>query len=134
MSPQSQSLDEAIRKREGERNVFGKTRVRVRVGSQQTEGFYNPRIKRQVTAVFRNEKGQFQSRNEFMRKPIRVTVDPFPNLTNTKSPISQLGLDRKQSIKLYGNETTRDIVGPFTQWFFENRLRRMIEREVNNAK
>lgn len=114
--------------------VFGQTKVSVVLGAVQTSDFYNPRLQRVVSAVYRDERGRFQSNNEFFRKPLKVRIDPFPKLSNQQNPIRSLGLPRKQSIKLLGNEEKRPIIEPFTNWFFQRKLRDIIERAVDGLK
>ena len=126
LSTDSNSLSADLFKLPGER-LFGKTTLRTRIQQVETEGFYNPRIKRQINTVYRDDRGRFMRANEEARRTVLVVVNPFPNVDRDEEDmIRRLPIGEKNKIKLFANAEKRPIIGPYTEWFFENRLRAKI--------
>lgn len=134
ISPTNESLASALFSLPGEK-LFGKTQMRTRLEQVQTDGFYNPRIRRRIETVYRNDRGQFARANAEARRTVRVTVNPFPGLDrDEESPIRQLPISDKNKLKLFANDESRPLIGPYTEWFFQNRLRTKIIQMARRAR
>lgn len=136
LSPKGESLGSALFAMPGER-LFGRTTLRTRMEQVQTEGFYNPRIRRRIETVYRNDKGQFARANAEARRTVRVTVNPFPNIDtygDSEALIRGLDIDTKNKEKLTYNDGKRPLIGPYTEWFFERRIRGKIIEMANRVR
>ena len=134
LSGNGESLAYALFALPGER-LFGRTTVRSRMAQVETEGFYNPRIRRQIETVFRDDRGRFARANQEARESVLVQIDPFPNVgRDSRSIIEGLPISDKNKLKLWGNDTERPLIGPFTDWFFERKIRTLILNKVQGMK
>lgn len=128
LSSSSESLAGALFAMPGE-NLFGRTQLRTRMEQVQTDGFFNPRIRRRIETVYRDDRGRFARANEEARRTVRVTINPFPNVTSygdSEALIQNLSIDDKNKTKLAANDSRRPIIGPYTEWFFERKIRNKI--------
>lgn len=127
LSPTEDSLAKALFELPGER-LFGRTTLRTRLEQVETEGFYNPRIRRQIDTVFRDDYGRFARANEQARRNVRVVVNPFPNIEwgDSESLIRALPISDKNKMKLFANDETRPLIEPYTEWFFARKIRSKI--------
>jgi len=127
MSKPHDSLASALFNLPGER-LFGKTTLRTRLEQVETDGWYNPRIKRQIKTVFRDDRGRFAVANAQARKNVRVIVNPFPNVSyrDSESIIRALPIDTKNKRKLSYNDGKRPLMEPYTEWFVETKVRAAI--------
>lgn len=127
LSPTDTSLAKELFTLPGER-LFGRTTVRTRLEQVETAGFYNPRIRKQIDTVFRDDYGRFARANEQARRNVRVIVNPFPNVEygDSESLIQALPVSDKNKTKLFANDETRPLIEPYTEWFFTRKLRAKI--------
>ncbi len=109
--------------------IFGKTQLRSIGGVAQSQGFYNPRLRRFVSTVFRDRGGRFARASEAGKK-LRVVVDAFPELrtSNSSDIIDKLPIPLSEKMKLEWNNTDRPLMASFTAWFYENRIKFTIEQ------
>lgn len=126
LSNTEDSLAKALFSLPGE-NLFGRTQMRTRLEQVETDGFYNPRIRRRINSVFRDDRGRFMQANAEARRTVKVIVNPFPNIDrDSDSMIAALPIGAKNKIKLFSNDEHRPLIEPYTEWFFERKLRAKI--------
>ena len=101
----------------------------------ETAGFYNPRINRQIETVFRDDRGRFARANQEARETVLVEIDPFPNVgRNDRSMIEGLPISDRNKVKLFASSDKRPLIKPFTDWFFERKIRTLIINKIQGMK
>jgi len=134
ISPTSKSLAAELFSLPGEK-LFGRTTMRTRLEQVETEGFYNPRIRRRIDTVYRNDRGQFARANAEARRTVRIVVNPFPNIDrDTEDTIRELPISDANKMKLWANDADRPLIGPYTEWFFESKIRSKILNMVKGIR
>lgn len=116
--------------------IFGETTISAKTEIVQSDGFFNPRINRRIDTVFRDTGGRFARGADFEKKQVRLTVKPFPNLQSKGRALSGFLplVDEKTRQKLKKNDSLRPLVGPFTQWFFVNKIEGVTRNFLRNLK
>lgn len=109
--------------------LFGKTQVRTRMVQVESDGFYNPRIKKQIDTVYRDDRGRFARNNPAARQQVLVQIVPFPGVRDGDY-INALPIADNQKKKLWYNNDARPLIGPFTEWFFERKIRTLIMNKI----
>lgn len=134
LSGNGESLASALFSLPGER-LFGRTTVRSRMAQVETAGFYNPRIRRQIETVFRDDRGRFARANREAQEQVLVQIDPFPNAgRDSNSLIEELPISDKNKMKLWANDDDRPLIGPYTDWFFERKIRTLILSKIQGMR
>lgn len=116
--------------------IFGETTVSAKTEIVQTDGFYNPRIKRRIDVVFRDTGGRFASQKTYEQKRVKLTIKPFPNIpTKAKALSGFLPLvSEKSREKLKKGDTLRPLIAPFTEWFFQNKIKNVVYQYLRKMK
>lgn len=112
--------------------LFGRTEVMTyidRMGLKLSRGF--TRRGRYIETVVRDAKGRFGSVRLYRSSPVRVSVDPFPNIRTGEATglaiLNQLPIDPAQKLKLKYNAESRPLLSAFTEWFLKTELRAKIK-------
>lgn len=132
LSEGSESLRNAIFNMPSER-IFGQTQVRARMAQVETDGFYNPRIKKQIDTVFRDDRGRFARNNPLARQQVMVQIIPFPNVRDGDY-IDALPIAENQKKKLWYNNAARPLIEPYTEWVFNRKIRTLINSRIGAMK
>ena len=118
--------------------IFGKTQLTAAANVKlDKNGFYNPRIRRQIDTVYRDRgTGRFASPELDGVKKFTVRVDPFPELNsmgNSSDYINKLPIDASSKMKLNYNKKARPLIVGFTEWFYQNRIKFAIEQGLKEV-
>lgn len=114
--------------------IFGKTQLTAAANVREdSKGFYNPRIRRQINTVFRGDGGRFASPKPKGVKRFTVRIDPFPELSSGDNHIDKLPVSAASKMKLSYNDAARPLLVGFTEWFYNNRIKFTIEQGLKEV-
>lgn len=117
--------------------LFGKTQLTAAANVRRDDGgFFNPRLRRHISTVFRDERGRFASAKLKGAKKFTVRIDAFPELNNgtsTTDYINMLPISAASKMKLKYNKDARPLVAEFTSWFARNRIQFVIEQALKEV-
>lgn len=103
--------------------LFGRTTLRTRIEKSKTENLNRGR--RQT--VYRDDRGRYARADARALQNVRIEIDPFPNLARSEGDIiGSLPISDLNKMKLWASSEKRPLIGPYTEWFFERKIRAKI--------
>lgn len=117
--------------------IFGKTKLTAAANVRlDSGGFYNPRTRKFINTVYRDDRGRFASPEMDGIKRFTVRVDPFPELNSMGSGsdyINKLPISASSKMKLNYNKKARPLIVGFTEWFYQNKIKFAIEQGLKEV-